>query len=139
MTWTAGKTAAWITLSPTSGSIQPGANTPLTVTINSTANNLTTGNYSDTISFTNTVNNVGNTTRTVVLGVNIPHLVVSPSDTNVVLQWPTNAAAFSLQSSTNIGLLSNWAAVTPGPVVVSGQNTVTNTVSGMRKFFRLFH
>ncbi len=67
--WTAAKTVSWLTLSPTSGTIQPGASTTLTATINSGANSLVASNYTDTITFNNTTNGNGNTTRSVSLTV----------------------------------------------------------------------
>jgi uncharacterized repeat protein (TIGR03803 family) len=72
----------------------------------------------------------------------VPQLAIRPSGTNVILSWPTNVAGFSyagfnLQSSTNLGPLASWTGVSPGPVAVSGQNTVTNPISGPRKLYRL--
>src|SRR5665213_1196506 len=66
-----------------------------------------------------------------------PTLTIVPSGTNVVLTWPTNAAGFTLQSTTNLVSPVVWSTVSPGPIVVNGQNTVTNAVSGTQKFYRL--
>ncbi|MCP2606362.1 choice-of-anchor D domain-containing protein, partial [Candidatus Aminicenantes bacterium AC-708-I09] len=65
--WTASKTQNWVSLSSTGGSLSPGASTTVTVSINSNANNLPAGDYSDTVTFTNTTNGSGNTTREVTL------------------------------------------------------------------------
>ncbi|MFU8892127.1 MAG: InlB B-repeat-containing protein [Luteolibacter sp.] len=73
--WTAAKTAGWVTLSATSGTLASGASTTVTVSINSNANTLNAGSYNDTVTFTNTTNGSGNTTRTVALRVNTPPLV----------------------------------------------------------------
>jgi len=59
------------------------------------------------------------------------------SGANVVLTWPTNAIGFTLQSTTNLVSPAVWSDVSPGPVVVNGQNAVTNPVSGPKKFYRL--
>ena len=63
LAWTAAKTQTWLTLSPASGTVNPGLNTTVTATINSGANSLAQGSYSDTITFTNTTNGSGNATR----------------------------------------------------------------------------
>lgn len=60
----------WVTPSPTSGSIAAGASTDVKLTINSSANGLSPGNHQNTITFTNTTTNAGNTSRTVNLTVN---------------------------------------------------------------------
>ena len=71
-----------------------------------------------------------------------PQLTIMPSGTNVNLKWPTGVAGFSysgytLQSTTNLGSPAVWSAVSPTNVVVNGQNTVTNPISGTQQFFRL--
>ncbi len=68
--WTATKTAAWVTLDATSGTLAAGANTTVTASINANANTLNVGNYTDTVSFANTTSGSGNTTRGVSLTVN---------------------------------------------------------------------
>lgn len=69
--WTAEKTANWIDLAGVSGSLAPGASTVVTVTLNAIPNSFTPGTYSDSLTFTNTTNNNGTTTRAV-------NLTVSP-------------------------------------------------------------
>ena len=69
-----------------------------------------------------------------------PRLAIIPSGENVILTWPTNYAGFdytgfTLQSTTNL-LLPVWTTNSPSPVVVNGQNTVTNP-SGTQQFYRL--
>jgi len=66
-----------------------------------------------------------------------PQLTISSSSTNVILTWPTNAAGFTLQSTTNLVSPAVWTTVSPAPVVVNGQNTVTNPISGTQQFYRL--
>lgn len=65
-----------------------------------------------------------------------PQISITLSETNVILTWPTNATWFTLQSATNADS-SVWNTVSPGPVVVSGQNTVTNPISDPQRFYRL--
>jgi uncharacterized repeat protein (TIGR01451 family) len=67
--WTANKTADWLTLSATNGSLAPGVGANVTVSINANASMLAAGNYSDTVGFTNTTNGAGNTTRAVNLNI----------------------------------------------------------------------
>ena len=66
-----------------------------------------------------------------------PLLALGVSGTNVIVTWPTSATGFSLECVTNLAAPTNWAAVSPGPTVVNGQNVVTNILSGSRKFYRL--
>lgn len=72
LNWTAGKTAAWIDLSPATGSLAPGASAEVTVTINDAAKALAAGGYNDTVGFSNTTTGNGNTNREVTLTVNAP-------------------------------------------------------------------
>jgi uncharacterized repeat protein (TIGR03803 family) len=65
-----------------------------------------------------------------------PQLAITPSGANVILTWPTNFTGFTLQSTTNLGS-PVWSTNLPAPVVVNGQFTVTNPISGTQQFFRL--
>jgi len=71
-----------------------------------------------------------------------PRLTITASDTSLILTWPANYAGFdytgfTLQSSTNLNSSAVWTTNLPSPVVINGQNTVTNPISGTQKFFRL--
>ena len=68
--WTASKTAGWVSLSSPSGTLAAGANATVTVTINGNAQALNVNGYNDVVTFTNTTNGSGNTTRPVALTVN---------------------------------------------------------------------
>jgi uncharacterized repeat protein (TIGR03803 family) len=70
-----------------------------------------------------------------------PQLTLIPSGPYVNLTWPTNYAGFSysgyaLESTTDL-VSPAWRTNSPAPVVVNGQNTVTNPISGTQMFFRL--
>ena len=65
------------------------------------------------------------------------HLAIMVSGADVILTWPTNAAGFHLQSTTNLVSPADWSAVSLEPVIVNGQNTVTNAISLARTFYRL--
>jgi hypothetical protein len=72
----------------------------------------------------------------------LPQPTIILSGTNVILTWPTNVdgfsyAGFTLQSTTNLVSPAVWTTVLPSPVVVNGQNTVTNPISGTQQFYRL--
>jgi len=65
-----------------------------------------------------------------------PQLTITPSGQNVALTWPANGNFF-LQSASNIAASPVWTRVARDPVVINGQNTVTNPISGAQQFFRL--
>jgi formylglycine-generating enzyme required for sulfatase activity len=67
----------------------------------------------------------------------VTNLTIIRSAANVILTWPANATGFTLQSTTNLVSPAVWITVVPGPVVVNGNNTVTNPISGSQKFYRL--
>jgi uncharacterized repeat protein (TIGR03803 family) len=69
--------------------------------------------------------------------VSAPQLTIILSGANVILTWPTNAAGFTLQSTTNLVSPAVWITNSPAPVVVNGQNAVTNSTPGTKKFYRL--
>lgn len=69
LNWSASKTANWVSLSATSGSLAAGAATTVTVSINGSADSLAAGDYSDLVSFVNTTSGNGNTSRSVSLTV----------------------------------------------------------------------
>ena len=57
---------------------------------------------------------------------------------NAVLSWPTNALGVSLAYSLNLGAGAAWSTNSlPTPVVINGQNVVTNPVAGTQQYFRL--
>jgi hypothetical protein len=62
--------------------------------------------------------------------VSAPQLTIIGSGTNVILTWPANATGFTLQSTTNLVPPVTWSTG-------SGQNAVTNPISGIQKFYRL--
>jgi uncharacterized repeat protein (TIGR03803 family) len=67
----------------------------------------------------------------------MPTLAITRSGTNIILSWPQDFAEFALQSSTNLLSPGGWSAVSPSPDIVNGQNTVTNSASGISRFYRL--
>ena len=65
-----------------------------------------------------------------------PQLTLIDVRSDVIVTWPTNATGFTLQSTTNL-LSPFWTTASPPPVVINGQNTVTNTISGTQQYYRL--
>ncbi|MFZ0826926.1 MAG: choice-of-anchor tandem repeat GloVer-containing protein [Verrucomicrobiia bacterium] len=66
-----------------------------------------------------------------------PLLTILPSGTNVVLAWTNTASGFNLLFTTNLVPPAIWSTNSTAPVVINGQNTVTNPISGTQKFYRL--
>jgi hypothetical protein len=66
----------------------------------------------------------------------IPTLNAAGQGMNLVLSWPTNTVGFSLESTTNL-VSTNWIPGSPLPVIVGGNNVVTNTVGSEKMFYRL--
>ncbi len=65
-----------------------------------------------------------------------PQISIIPYGANVILTWPANAAAFVLQSTTNLAS-PNWSTVSPNPIIVGNQCEVFTPSSGTQKFYRL--
>ena len=74
-----------------------------------------------------------------------PQLTITPSGVSpsgIILTWPTNVAGFdytgyTLQSTTNLVSPAVWTTNSPAPVVIAGQATVTNPITGAQQFYRL--
>jgi len=67
----------------------------------------------------------------------LPTVSMIFSGANVIVTWPTNATGFTLQSTTNLISPVAWTTNSPAPVIVNGQNTVTDPIFGTQKFYRL--
>lgn len=52
--WTGAATQSWLDVAPTGGTLNPGASIPVEVSLSADANSLSAGNYTDTLTFTNT-------------------------------------------------------------------------------------
>ena len=69
---------------------------------------------------------------------NPPALGINLSGNEVVVTWPDDAGAPVLQSATNLTPPVVWSDVSPPPVVINGQNVVTNTVGPGNLYYRLY-
>ena len=71
-----------------------------------------------------------------------PQLNIIAADANVVLTWPANAtgfndAGYTLESTTNLVPPIGWQTNSVAPIVIGGQNVITNPISSSQMFFRL--
>ncbi len=66
-----------------------------------------------------------------------PTLNLALNGNQLVLSWPTNAAGFTLQSSSDLSSSAAWTDFTDSPFLVADQYFVTNSVSGPAQFYRL--
>jgi hypothetical protein len=73
----------------------------------------------------------------VVARIDGPRLSIARVANQVVIAWPTNAAGLGLQLTTNLLPPINWSNVTNTPAVLGEQNTVTNSISNGKSFYRL--
>jgi hypothetical protein len=64
-------------------------------------------------------------------------LTITASGAHLVLTWPTNAVGFTLQSTTKLDSTAAWSTNSRTPIVIAGQNTVTNPLTGPLRFYRL--
>lgn len=65
-----------------------------------------------------------------------PQLNITPSGAGVVLSWPTNTI-LALQFTLNLGPAAIWNTNSTPPVIVNGQNVVTDLIAGSQMFYRL--
>lgn len=67
----------------------------------------------------------------------VPRLQITPGPGWVMLRWPTNAPAYRLESSDNLGTPNSWAAVSELPTLDDDAFAVWLSTSEERKYFRL--
>jgi hypothetical protein len=86
----------------------------------------------------------GNANYNAAPNVDQPFTVFSPpsvnpslSGTNLLLTWSTNVPGFTVLTTTNLANSNSWTVVSPGPFIVSGQYTVTNSFTNRNQFYRL--
>lgn len=140
LNWSAGKAASWLTLEPASGTLNAGESITVTASINSNANTLSVGTYVDTISFTNTTNGNGNTSRAASVTVNglpvqitVGNLTQTYDGTPKSVTVSTNPAdlAYTLtyngqeEEPVNAGLYDVFVVVTDPNYTGSASRTLT--------------
>jgi hypothetical protein len=66
-----------------------------------------------------------------------PQLTIFSAGANVIVTWLATFTGFTLQCTTNLVSPAVWTTVSPAPVIINGNNTVTNSISGTQTFYRL--
>lgn len=142
LNWTAGKTAAWLTLSSTSGTLAANSSTTVSASINSAANSLAAGSFTDTITFTNATSGTGTTTRAVSLEiVSIPAAPVLKTlpafsqGSSKLLSWAAvaGAASYTLQ----ISATADFAAPLAAQTVTTPSGSFSNLTHGATYYYRV--
>jgi hypothetical protein len=67
-----------------------------------------------------------------------PTLSIIADGANVVLTWPDFPTGYTLESATNLLPPVAWQTNSTAPIVLGGQNVITNPITGSQQFFRLF-
>jgi hypothetical protein len=73
----------------------------------------------------------------IISGPSQPKLSLILQGGKLILMWPASAVGFILQSTTSLSPPVVWNTVSATPASISGQNVVTNSISGPQMFFRL--
>ena len=128
MNWTASKAQSWVTLSAAGGTLAAGATTTVTASINSGANSLAAGGYTDTVTFTNTTNRRGNTTRPVSLTVNAAE---APTISTVSLPAGAVGTAYSQTLAATGGTTPYSWSVSSGTLPAGLNLSATGVLDGM--------
>jgi hypothetical protein len=116
--WTAAKTADWVTLSATNGTLAAGSSNTVTVSINSNAESLGPGSYTNTVTFTDVTHSNANYTRTVTLWNALPVVNAGPDQT----VYMTNSVAWTPASLVTVAW---YDAADTNTITKDGSNRVS--------------
>ncbi len=144
MSWTATKTAAWLTLSAPSGTLAAGATANVDASINTSANSLTPGVYPDTVTFTNSTNGNGNATRAVSLTINSTTAPAAPvlaaltsysMGSTKTISWPAAAGATSY--TVQISTVGNFSSILSSQTVTGLSVSFPSLSNGVTYYYRV--
>lgn len=125
--WTASKSATWVQLNSTGGTLAPGETTTVNGVIQSNANALPSGAYTDTLVFTNTTNGNGSTTRGLALNVApIPATVTLSSLNQSYDSFQKSVIATTVPPGLDVQVTYNGSA---DPPVNAGSYSVVATIT----------
>ena len=65
-----------------------------------------------------------------------PRLGITLTGNKVVISWPTSAASYALETTTNLSA-ANWGGISNGIVTAGANYVFTNSISTKPAFFRL--
>jgi hypothetical protein len=83
LSWTAGKTQTWLDVDPNGGTVYPGEPNMVVVSLNTIANTLPEGSYSDTVTFTNITSGVAQMREVNLEVFTAPEIWVAPDSFDV--------------------------------------------------------
>ena len=137
LAWAVSTPADWITFSATSGTLAEGASATVTATVS--APHIDPGTHVADLTFTNTSNALGTTTRAATLAVNLPPpalawLPAFLGGTTATLTWGTvhGAQWFEAQCATD----SDFTAPTSSGFIAADSHTFTGLADG-RYYYRV--
>ena len=127
LSWTIGKSASWLDLSSSSGTLDGGASTVVTVSLNATADGLPVGVQTDTLSFSNVTSNNGNTTRSA--GLTVTPIPVAVTLDNLSQTYDGTARVATVTTDPSPVAFSLTYAGSTDPPVDAGSYAVLATVT----------
>lgn len=134
LNWNVSKSAAWISLDSSSGTLAPNATATVTASINASANALAAGSYTDTLTFANTTNAVGNTTRGVSLSVlstnaNLSALTASQGTLSPAFVANTLTYSTTVPNSASVITFTPTSASSAATILVQGSAVTSGATS----------
>jgi len=131
LNWTLANPASWLSASPGSGTLTPGAAATVTVSLNAAATNLAVGSYSASVWFTNLSDGVGQVRQFALSVISPPAITLQPTN-QTVLDGAT--ATFTVGISGGQPLFYQWQANSNNLTNnghISGSSTSTLTISNV--------